>query len=495
MRTFPIEIAVDGSSDIPLFLRIARAVMDDIRRGRLKPGAFLPSSRALATNLGVHRNTVLAAYRELSAEGWIETTPAQGTFVSASIPEMNAHRAGAKMRPNIAARLGFDLPSRGLSIHLAPSGKSGLIELSAGKPDVRLLPTDIIARAYRRAARTADKHLFDYGDPRGDVQLRSGLSTMFAAVRGVVANADEVLITRGSQMALDVTARALLSPGDVVAIEGLGYRPAWEALGQTGARLAPLPVDEEGLSVDALETLLDREPIRALYLTPHHQYPSTALLSSSRRLRLLELARVHRFAILEDDYDHEFHYDGRPVLPLASADRAGVVVYIGTLSKILAPGLRIGFVVAPVSLIERLAAMRSFIDRQGDQAMERAIAELLDDGEVQRHARRMRRIYQERRDLLAHALRKHVGDAVDFSVPSGGIAMWVRVAQDIDVDDWVQRAADHGLAVHAARRYAFDGRSRPFLRMCFASLNEREIREAITRLAASRPRATRPRAA
>ncbi|HRI67305.1 MAG TPA: PLP-dependent aminotransferase family protein, partial [Polyangium sp.] len=251
----------------------------------------------------------------------------------------------------------------------------------------------------------------------------------------------------------------------------------------------------EGLSVDALEVLLAREPIRLLYLTPHHQYPSTVLLSSSRRLRLLELARTHRFAILEDDYDHEFHYDGRPVLPLASADRSGVVVYMGTLSKILAPGLRIGFVVAPVPLIERLAAIRNFIDRQGDQAMERAIAELLEDGEVQRHARRMRRIYQERRDVLAQALLKQLGDVVEFQVPSGGIAMWVRVAQDIDVDDWVERAADRGLAVHAGRRYAFDGRSRPFLRMCFASLNEREIREAVGRLAASRPRASRTHAA
>ena len=354
MRTYPIEIAVDESSETPLFLRIARAVMNDIRRGRLKPGTVLPSSRSLSTSLGVHRNTVLSAYRELSAEGWIETTPAQGTFVSASIPEVIAPRANAKVRPNIPTRLGFDLPSRIVPTYYAPNNTRGLIELSAGKPDVRLLPTDIIARAYRRAARTADKRLFDYGDPRGDEHLRLALAKMFSAVRGVVANPEEVLVTRGSQMALDVLSRALVSSEDVVAVEALGYRPAWEALGQTGARLVPVPVDEEGLSVDALEDLLEREPIRLLYLTPHHQYPSTVVLSPSRRLRLLELARIHRFAILEDDYDHEFHYDGRPVLPLASADRSGVVVYMGTLSKILAPGLRIGFVVAPVPLIERL---------------------------------------------------------------------------------------------------------------------------------------------
>lgn len=493
MRTFPVEIGLDAANETPLFLLIARTLIDDIRRGRLKPGANLPSSRTLATSLNVHRNTVLAAYRELSAEGWIETTQGKGTFVSAAMPEMNTQRAASRLRPNIATRLGFDLtPKTSLYTPLRPAAH-GTIDLSAGKPDVRLLPTDIIARAYRRASRSADKHLFDYGDPRGDERLRSALATMLGAVRGVVANADEVLVTRGSQMALDVTARALFSPGDVVAIEALGYRPAWEAFGQTGARLVPLPVDEEGLSIDALEGLVERERVRAVYVTSHHQYPSTVLLSPARRLRLLELARTHRFAILEDDYDHEFHYDGRPVLPLASSDRSGVVIYIGTLSKILAPGLRIGFVVAPAPLIERLASVRTFIDRQGDQAVERAIADLLEDGEVQRHARRMRRIYQERRDLLANALRKHLEGALEFTVPSGGIAMWLRVAPEIDVDEWVKRAAERGLTVHGGRRYAFDGRPRPFLRVCFASLNEREIREAVTRLAAARPRATKAR--
>lgn len=490
MRKFTVEFSLDSESETPLFLRIARAVMDDIRRGRLKPGAFLPSSRTLATSLGVHRNTVLAAYRELSAEGWIETTPAQGTFVSASMPEMNAQKAGSKIRPNMATRLGFDLSPRTIAPYPVRSAKRGEIEMSAGKPDVRLLPTEIIARAYRRAARAADKHLFDYGDARGDERLRASLAAMFGAVRGVVADANEVLITRGSQMALDVTARALLSPGDVVAVESLGYRPGWEALGQTGAKLVPLPIDEEGLSIDALENLLERETIRAVYVTPHHQYPSTVLLSPARRLRLLELARTKRFAILEDDYDHEFHYDGRPVLPLASADRSGVVVYIGTLSKILAPGLRIGFVVAPVPLIERLATIRTFIDRQGDHAVERAIADLLEDGEVQRHARRMRRIYQDRRDALATALHKHLDGVVDFVVPSGGIAMWLRVTPDVDVDAWVERAAERGVHVHPGRRYAFDGRSRPNIRLSFAPLNEREIREGVTRLAAALPRST-----
>src|SRR6185436_7204697 len=187
----------------------------------------------------------------------------------------------------------------------------------------------------------------------------------------------------------------------------------------------PLPVDEHGLVVDALAELCARERVRAVYVTPHHQYPTTAVLAPGRRIALLELARAQRIAILEDDYDHEFHYEGRPVLPLASADRSGCVVYLGTLSKILAPGLRIGFVVAPPPVVERLSHLRMFADRQGDNLAEYAVAELLEDGEVQRHARRSRKLYQQRRDALASALRKRLGTAVSFQVPSGGSALWV----------------------------------------------------------------------
>jgi len=165
-------------------------------------------------------------------------------------------------------------------------------------------------------------------------------------------------------MALDLLARALLVPGDVVAIEALGYPPAWGAFRRAGATLLPIPVDHEGLNVDALEAAVSRQPVRAVYLTPHHQYPTMVTLSPGRRLRLLDLAHRAQFAILEDDYDYEFHYEGRPVLPLASADAHGTVIYLGTLSKILAPGLRLGFVVAPKRLVQRLAADRFLVDRQ-----------------------------------------------------------------------------------------------------------------------------------
>lgn len=476
-----------ASAPEPTFLRIARTVTADVQRGRLRPGARLPSSRALAATLGVHRNTVLAAYRELAAEGWIVTRPAGGTFVSEELPELRPKRfaRAAVPREEVPARVGFDLGPAPPRLDPPPPPR-GVLALASGLPDLRLVPVAELSRAYRRALRRAGADLLGYGDPHGEPRLRAAIAALLADVRGLAATPRSVLITRGSQMAIDLCAKVLLSPGDLVAVEALGYQPAWAALRSTGARLTPLPVDESGLRVDALAALLRRERVRALYLTPHHQYPTTVVLAPGRRMELLRLAAEHHLAVLEDDYDNEFHYTGRPVLPLASADRAGVVLYIGTLSKILAPGLRIGFLVAPEPFIDRAAAVRVTIDRQGDRAVERAVADLLEDGDVQRHARRMRSVYASRRDALAEALTRHLGDAVTFDLPPGGMAFWVKVAPGIDVEAWSDRARPR---VHfsTARRFTFDGRPRSFLRLGFASLTEPEIAEAVKRMKRALP--------
>jgi GntR family transcriptional regulator/MocR family aminotransferase len=268
-----------------------------------------------------------------------------------------------------------------------------------------------------------------------------------------------------------------------VAVEALGYRPAWGAFAAAGATIAPVPVDREGLRVDAIP-----EHVRAIYVTPHHQYPTTVTLSAARRLALLDLARRRRIAVIEDDYDFEFHYDGRPVLPLASADRAGVVIYIGTLSKILAPGLRLGFLVATPDTVARLTALRTLADRQGDPAIEAAVAELLEDDEVQRHARRVRRIYRDRRDAICEAIAKELSSALEVTPPAGGMALWAKVAPEIDVDTLAERAMNRGVAFMTARRFAFDGRARPFARLGFAALDPRELREAIMRIQSALPR-------
>ena len=485
-REWRFDLDIDRASTLPPFLQIARALTDEIRRGRLRPGDRLPGSRALAGAARVHRNTILAAYDELVAEGWLETARGRGTFVARAIPASSA-RAVARIdrghAPSRRAR--FALPDAP-HVYRPPNLPRGTLNLSSGAPDPRLVPAGAIGRAYRRVLAHRSGPLLTYGDPEGHPALRTALASMLAAARALAVRADDVFVTRGSQMALSLVARALLRPGDCVAVERLGYRPAWEAFRAAGATVVPLPVDAQGIDVQALADLHERTPVRAVYVTPHHQYPTTVTLTAARRMRLLALAERERFAIVEDDYDHEFHYEGRPVLPLASADPARVVVYVGTLSKVLAPGLRLGYVVAPPDVIERITAIRSLLDIQGDHVLEAAIATLIDDGELQRHVARARRIYAERRHVLAGALRRQLTDA-EFRLPSGGMAVWIRFTASRDIERWARRSVERGVSWYPGGRYAFDQKSIPFARFSFAWLNERELVEAVRRLAAARP--------
>ena len=452
----------------PLYVQIAEAVAGDVRRGVLRPGELLPGSRALARTLGVHRNTVLAALRELQKQGFLDTEPARGTRVSVDLPERplssSAQEKGSAQ---------FAVPrAPSLRVMATPKGHYTLL---GGVPDVRHVPTTALARAYRRALKRLGP--LSYGDPAGSPALRTGLATMLARTRGLALKAQDVIVTRGSQMALDLVARALVRPGDVVAVEGLGYRPAWQALRAAGAQLVPVAIDAHGLRVDRLAELAERTPVRAVYLTPHHQYPSTAVLPAPRRLALLALAREHRIAVLEDDYDHEFHYEGRPILPLAARAPEGVA-YIGTFSKVFAGGLRVGWVVAPSPLREAITAHRSIVDRQGDQVLEEAMAELLEDGEVTRHVLRMRSIYERRRDFMVGLLRETFGDELSFTVPRGGMALWTR-ARSVDVDRWSEAAAARKVLVQPGRLFSLDRRARPFLRLGYGAHTEAELARAV----------------
>ncbi|GLH71282.1 GntR family transcriptional regulator [Geothrix rubra] len=468
--TFPIALQ-SGTAHQPVFQQIAQAVRRDIRRGRLRPGDALPGSRTLAATLGVHRNTVLAAYRELEAEGWI-VSERRSTRVAPGLPEPPPGRARTGTGP------GYDLASP-TPTRLRP-GQGGL-DFGGGVPDLRLVPAELLARAYRRAL--GHPELLGYGDPGGEPRLRAALARLLSEMRGLAVSADRLMVAGGSQGALDLVARTLIRPGDRVAVEDPGYPAAWATLRAAGAELVPVPVDAAGLRVEALAEALAKGPLRAAYLTPHHQFPTTVTMGAARRLRLLELAASHRIALLEDDYDNEFHFEGRPVLPLAGEDPAGVVVYLGTLSKILAPGLRLGFVSGPQALVQALAARRATTDGQGDPVLQRAVAELLEDGLLQRHARKMRRTYEARREVLAEALRRHLGGAVAFDLPAGGMSLWLSVDPAIDIEAWATRAREAGVGLYTGRRFDFQDRPRPNLRLGFSALDERELAEAVRRMA------------
>lgn len=490
MRRWELTVALGADDRLPLFLRLANAIADDIHRGRLKPGDPLPGTRELAESLGVSRNTVVAGYDELAAEGLVDTHVGGGTRVAATAQPPPAPPALADT-PTYALPPAPHLPTP--FAPLAP----GALTLAAGMPDPRLFPSAALARAFRRAIGARGRSLLGYAGPCGHPRLRRELAGMLARTRGLPATPDNVMVTRSIEQAIDLVARALLAPGDVVAVEAFGYSPAWSVLQMAGARLLPLPLDDDGLDVDALQALLARERVRAVFLTPHHQFPTTRVMSAPRRERLAALALEHRFAIIEDDYDHEYHYAGKPVLPIAAGAGRANVAYVGALSSLLAPGISTAFVTAPLPVFERLAALRAASDARGDVAMECAIAELFEDGELLRHVRRTRRAYAARRDALADALARHLGSALRFRPPEGGLALWARADDGIDVAAWARAGADEGVGFRDARAFDFHQRPQPYLRLGFSYLDEAELEEAARRMACAlaRLRKRAPRAA
>jgi GntR family transcriptional regulator / MocR family aminotransferase len=473
-------VFLDPRSKDPVYLQIAHALMKEIHRGRFRPGDSLPGYRTLAEQLGVSRNTVMSAYHELQVEGWVVSAPGEGSAVARRLPaHLPARLQSRNEVPRAADGIGFALgpepapPTAG--------GHRGLLEVASGVPDPRLLPGAALARAYRRAL-LRGRGGPENGDPQGHLQLREALSRMLSNTRAISTGPERILVTRGSQMALVLVAQALVSPFDTVAVEALGARRAWDAFVRAGARCLPVPIDEEGLRIDALETLLGETPLRAVFVTPQRQYPTLAVLSAERRARLLELASSHRFAVVEMDPDSEFQFDGRPQAPLAAKDPAQVVVHVGTLSKIFSPDLRLGFVVGPGPLISRMNALRATYDRHGDAVLERAMAELMEDGELQRHLNRMDKVYRSRRDALFAGLAAALPGVLRVAAPPGGLAIWARVEGKVDVDAWAARALERGVSFQPGRRFSFDGSPVAGLRLGFSNYPEPELQEVARRM-------------
>ncbi len=484
LRPWTFRVAIDVSSRTAIYMQIAHAVIEDIQRGRLVPGSPMPGTRELAKTLSLNRKTVLAAYEELEAQGWLISERMRGSFVSRELPIVTPkpfaprptkHPVTAKprFRPSGQARsITVDLP------------EPGVLAFNDGWPDTRLVPIAALARAYRSALiQLARRNRLGYGDPRGTLALRQAISALLNGERGLATTPDTICITRGSQMAIYVVARTMVTAGDTVAIEELSYPPAREAFRAAGANVVPIGLDAQGMKIAELEQLCVTRSVRAVYVTPHHQFPTTVLLTPERRLRLLALAERFGFTIVEDDYDHEFHFVHQPLLPLASADSDGKVVYIGSMSKLLTPSLRLGYLAAPRYFIEQAASEVLLIDHQGGQAIELAVAELINDGEIHRHARKAVRIYSERRKIFADLLRHHFGKTVTFKVPDGGLAFWVRFDRAIDLAAIEANAQRYGVRLQPAAAFAASGQAQSAARLGFANLDVQELGEAVGRLA------------
>ncbi len=472
--TFTIEVKQEGRE--PVFLALSRAIIAEIERGRLKPGDPLPGTRALSKTLTLNRNTVDAAYHELIMQGWLVTEASRGTFVARDLPDFGRDR-----RPTGQVNALDDKKV---------DQRRQILCLSDGLPDPRIAPTAPLGRAFRRALTSPFFLKGAYGDPRGSEVLRQSLARYLKDERGISIGANDMLIARGSQMALFLAASAVAKQGTAIAVETPGYPLAWAAFRAAGARVIGIPVDDGGICLDSLERVAAREEhLKAIYVTPHHQYPTTVTLGAARRLRLLDLAQRRRLTIIEDDYDHEYRFDGHPVLPLAARAEGDVpVVYVGSLSKILAPGIRVGYAVAPPSILRFMSDRREAIDRQGDVFLELALSELITDGTVRRHTRKARRVYHARRDHLAALLIRRFSNCSEFALPAGGLAIWLRLKPGISAETWAMNATDLGLSVLPGAHFTLsDTRAPEAFRLGFATLSEDEVTKAVALLAKAKP--------
>lgn len=449
---------------IPLGRQLFDLLREDIRRGRLAAGEILPGSRQLARQLGVNRKTVVEAFDELAAQGWLRSEPRRGMVVTGNL---NCRPVADRPAPVVPPTPRYIL--RPGAQDISPMGAATPLVFSDGEPDPALVPYGELARVYREAlTQAAREHALGYGDPQGYRPLRQALAAMLRAERGLGVDEAGLCLVRGSQMGIFVAARLLLGPGDHAAMEVPGYPGARAAFLAQGARVHGVPVDGEGLCTEPLAELCQRQPIKLMYLTPHHQFPTTVMMSASRRLHLLELAQRHGFAVVEDDYDHEFHYGHRPTLPLASLDGGRHVLYIGSLSKVLAPGLRVGYLAGPPEVMARAAREVALLDRQGNVLTDMALARFMASGGLTRHLRRVRRLYAARREAMLAAMTEAlagVAGAVGAAgadlpalprVPEGGLALWWPLSWAGGLDQlvqWRERALAAGVGFPDSRAY------------------------------------------
>jgi GntR family transcriptional regulator/MocR family aminotransferase len=462
LRPWKLEIQLNTNSDKAIYLQIADAIIDAIKTGMLNSGNALPGSRQLAELLKVNRNTVIEALDVLIAEGWLITMERKGTFVADILP--------------IAVK---SIKQQQKTNNTKEEPKA-LIVFDDGIPDSRIAPMNELARAYRQIFNRKSRwQIMGYSTEFGNLEFRKAIVQMLNFKRGMNITPDEICITRGSQMAMYLTASCLVSKGDYVMIENPGYKPAWETFENAGAKLLPINVDNDGLLIDEVEEYLKKfNTIKAIYVTPHHQFPTTVTLSLKRRLKLIELSNQYGFTIIEDDYDNEFHFGQRPILPISSYSNAKNTVYIGTLSKIVAPALRIGYLVSNSETILKVGKHRKMIDVQGDNIMEEAVLQLINEGEIKRHLKRTTLIYKAKRDYFETICTKYLKDKTTFIKPEGGLAFWIVPNSDINIFEIADKLLLKGIKIMTPEKFSFDEPISGF-RLGYASLAEKQIEEGI----------------
>jgi GntR family transcriptional regulator / MocR family aminotransferase len=480
MLPWPTIITVQKDMDIPVYLQIANAIIQEIKKGRIGPGIKLPGTRQMSELLKLHRKTLVRAYEELDAQGWIEMRPSKGTFTSREIPEINPRRFYPKTekRNSFPATTGYPVRINN-NIRTPVLPQRNITGFHDG-PDVRLMPVEELGRAYKSImSRAVNLKYMSYVEIAGVQKFREILSAYLNDSRGLQTGFENIMITRGSQFGLYLITRVLFSKGENIIVGNTNYYYADHCFLDAGMHLLRVKVDESGIDVDAIEKLCGRKKIKAVYITSHHHYPTTVTLIASRRIKLLELSEKFGFIIIEDDYDYDFHYLSSPILPLISGDQKGMIIYIGTLSKTIGPAIRTGYVIAPPNLILELCRIRQLMDTQGDPIMELALTEMFSDGEIRRHMKKALQEYHRRRDFLCNLLSRQLADIIDFKIPDGGLAIWAKFNKSVTLPPLTEKLKAQGIILSNGIIHNTGSVSLNATRMGFAWMNENEAEKAV----------------
>ena len=475
---FKTLLEINKESSLPIYVQIANGISQNIQSGILKTGTKLLGTRQMAELLEVHRKTVVAAYDELYSEGWIEVFPKKGTFVAQYLPTVKPVEFSIKQENTI-----LEIPNLSIAqnaIIKIPPVITHRLAFNDGLPDIRLAPREELARLYAHYIKFGDSSILQYTSPYGHIRFREVFSAFLNETRGMNILPQNILTTRGSQMAFYLIGSALFQKNDEILVGDLNYPAANMTFQSLGLKINTIPIDEDGIVVDAIEEICERKlmvgtPIKAIYITSHHYHPTTVTLKPERRIKLLALAEKYGFYIIEDDYDYDYHYANRPVLPLASADRHGLVIYLGSFTKRIAPTFRVGYIVAKQEIIDELAKYRRIMDRQGDTILELSLADMLENGTLKRYTTKALKTYRERRDFACDLLKSELRNTIDFKIPDGGMAIWAKFDKSISLMKLSEKVSKKGL--YLSNGSAYEGLNA--CRMGFSSMNLKEMEEAV----------------
>ena len=476
-------IDFDKSLTQPVYIQIAQKIINAIQRRYLAKGTVLPGTRALSKILKIHRNTAVAVYEELASQGWVEIIPNKGTFVlvpDSQTPKIKASSLQVNQAYQYANNTGFPFQK---SFHLAPNTQYSKAKyiIDDGSTDLRLHPIHQFTRWYSAAMKR--KTLVQKWNRTNEFSysfFQTQLCNYLNATRGFHLTPKNIISTRSTEMSLYIVSQLIIKQDDLVLVGNMSNYAANMIFHQSGANIKTVPVDNNGLDINYIKKHFIKQNIRCVYICAHRDYPTGVTLSTERRLELLQLAQKYKFAIIEDDYDYDFQFDGSAMLPMASADIYGVVIYLGKLGQSLFPSFQIGFVVAPENLISEANNYLQLLDKQGDLIQEQMLAELIHEGEIYRLMKKNIIVYKQRRDYLCKLLSEHFDEIAQWNVPSGGLAVWLCFHQTISLVKLAEEAEKLDLLL--SKNILYQNKYICAIRLGFGHLNHEEIFNVVQKL-------------